>query len=253
MTTIEEKAKRYGEALSKAKQVYKTPYTAHWDVMKELIEHLFPELAESEDERIRKELIEYIKDHQSSFISAPDCRDKYEEEENNKYNSWIAWLEKQVEKTEPIEDFDTEFERQISHLIASAINREHEYNKGYVKWAAQSLIEYAKREIEKQVGQKKDRVGCEATKEWGEDDDSRLKEVLYYIEYINRTNATFQQRDLTHLISWLKSLRPQSQWKPSDDEMEALAGALSLANNCGEESAFDLRTLYEQLKKLRGE
>ena len=56
---------------------------------------IFPELAESEDERIRKELIEHVKDQQSSFISAPDCRDKYEEEENNKYNSWIAWLEKQ--------------------------------------------------------------------------------------------------------------------------------------------------------------
>lgn len=117
---------------------------------KEKLKDIFPELAESEDERIRKELIEYIKDQQSSFISAPDCRDKYEEEENNKYNSWIAWLERQGEKIEPIEDFDTEFEIQISHLVASAINREHEYNKGYVKWAAQSLIEYAKREIEKQ-------------------------------------------------------------------------------------------------------
>lgn len=51
----------------------------------------------SEDDRIRKEIIEHIKDQQSSFISAPDCRDKYEEEENNKYNSWIAWLKKQGE------------------------------------------------------------------------------------------------------------------------------------------------------------
>lgn len=55
---------------------------------------------ESEDKRIRKELIEYVKDQQSSFISAPDCRDKYEEEENNKYNSWLAWLEKQDESDE---------------------------------------------------------------------------------------------------------------------------------------------------------
>lgn len=52
-------------------------------------------MPENEDERIRKELIEHVKDQQSSFISSPDCRDKYEEEENQKYNSWIAWLEKQ--------------------------------------------------------------------------------------------------------------------------------------------------------------
>ncbi len=45
----------------------------------------------------------------------------------------------------------------------------------------------------------------------------------------------------------------QNTWKPSDEQMEALANALSLAKNCGEESAFDLRTLYEQLKKLREE
>lgn len=53
--------KKYKEAFERAKQVYKTPYTAHWDVMKELIEHLFPELKESEDERIRKALIDGFK------------------------------------------------------------------------------------------------------------------------------------------------------------------------------------------------
>lgn len=42
--------------------------------------------------------------------------------------------------------------------------------------------------------------------------------------------------------------------KESDDEqMKALTNALSLAKNCGEESAFDLRTLHEQLKKLSEE
>ena len=45
-----------------------------------------------------------------------------------------------------------------------------------------------------------------------------------------------------------------AQGKISEGEkgkMKALAYALSLAKNCGEENAFDLRTLYEQLKKLR--
>ena len=75
------------------------------DVTRVAIESLFPELKESEDERIRKELIEYIKDQQSSFISAPDCRDKYEEEENNKYNSWITWLEKRGEQKSAEESY----------------------------------------------------------------------------------------------------------------------------------------------------
>ena len=75
------------------------------------IETLHPELVESEDERIRKELIEHIKDQQSSFISAPDCRDKYEEEENNKYNSWIAWLKKQGEQ-KPVDKVEPKFKKE---------------------------------------------------------------------------------------------------------------------------------------------
>lgn len=84
--------KKYKEALEKARQLCAYPTTKPF--ISDL-QDLFPELAESEDERIRKELIEHVKDQQSTFISAPDCRDKYEEEENNKYNAWIAWLEKQ--------------------------------------------------------------------------------------------------------------------------------------------------------------
>ena len=56
-----------------------------------------------------------------------------------------------------------------------------------------------------------------------------------------------------YTTDWLKSVKDRYNWKPSDEQMKALANALSLAKNCGEESAFDLRTLYEQLKKLREE
>ena len=49
-----------------------------------------------------------------------------------------------------------------------------------------------------------------------------------------------------------KNIGFKNTWKPSEEQMNALAEALSLAKNCGEESAFDLRVLYEQLKKLKG-
>jgi len=92
--------KKYKEALSKAKQVYKTPYTAHWDVMKELIEHLFPELKESQDERIRKWLIRDIKQ------SLGD--DVYNDESIHSAKEALAWLEKQGEK-EPIDKVEPKF------------------------------------------------------------------------------------------------------------------------------------------------
>ena len=136
--SIEEKAKRYDEAIKKARNIVNSINVGL--IGKNSFEAVFPELKESEDERIRKALIQFflksaVDDESTNGIPDKDILD---------------WLEKQGDKVEPIEGFDTEFEKQVSHLIASAINKEHEYNKGYVKWAAQSLIEYAKREIEKQ-------------------------------------------------------------------------------------------------------
>ena len=86
---------------------------ADGQISQEVAEKYFPELRDK-NERIRKELIEYVKDQQSSFISAPDCRDKYEEEENNKYNSWIAWLEEQGKPT---------YNKELSELLHKVICR----------------------------------------------------------------------------------------------------------------------------------
>ena len=84
--TIEQKAQSYDEAIERAKQVCKTPYTAHWDVMKELIEHLFPELKEDEDDKIRKEIVSAINIYCSEYLSGTKIR-----------NDMLAWLEKQGE------------------------------------------------------------------------------------------------------------------------------------------------------------
>ena len=90
--SVEEKAQRYDEAIERAKQVYKTPYTAHWDVMKELIEQLFPELKESEDEGIRKMLIYQMERWHEAALennAVQDIKDSADA---------ITWLEKQGEK-----------------------------------------------------------------------------------------------------------------------------------------------------------
>jgi uncharacterized protein YbgA (DUF1722 family) len=188
--SIEEKARRYDKALARARNIVNSINVGL--IGKDSFEAVFPELAESEDEKIRKDLIIYLR----SVLSNKKYGDKFIE-------SWIAWLEnaqyaidhakregfqlgykagieKQDKKTEPIEDFVSEFEKQVSHLIASAINREHEYNKGYVKWAAQSLIEYAKREIEKQGEQK--------PVEWYREDEQNLNACLGYLpdEFLRR-------------------------------------------------------------------
>jgi hypothetical protein len=67
------------------------------------------------------------------------------------------------------------------------------------------------------------------------------------------TNEMYDIVDIEKAFKAGAEWADKTAWKPSDKQMEALANALSLAKNCGIESAFDLRTLYEQLKKLKGE
>lgn len=78
--------KKYKEALGWMKSVYPTMTGA----VKEDAEHYFPELKESEDERIRKGIIrnlEYLMDRAEGFVK-------------NELKERIAWLKKQGEHTE---------------------------------------------------------------------------------------------------------------------------------------------------------
>lgn len=83
----EEKAKAYDEALERAKQGIKD--CGDNEGRKKMIYNIFPELAESEDERIRKAMIQYFQrfpyeNLKEAGITAKDA---------------IAWLEKQGQKT----------------------------------------------------------------------------------------------------------------------------------------------------------
>lgn len=88
MKTIEEKAKAYDEAVKKVKDYYEGKTKMYSDVNKTL-NLLFPELAESEDERIRKAIL-------TGLI---DCRDAPDLGWSNfggvNIDECIAWLEKQ--------------------------------------------------------------------------------------------------------------------------------------------------------------
>ncbi len=75
MKTIEQKAKAYDEALERAKQLYVDGMP---QISRNTTEYIFPELKESEDERIRGAIIDHLKD--------------------NNLTEWAAWLENQGEQ-----------------------------------------------------------------------------------------------------------------------------------------------------------
>lgn len=82
--TIEEKAKAYDEALERAKAI-----NDEKDVDVEsgttICEYIFPELKESEDEKIKKEIISIL-------------RNTYWTSNRNRFNELVAWFEKQDEQ-----------------------------------------------------------------------------------------------------------------------------------------------------------
>lgn len=77
--------KAYKEALERAKKELQTCGSTDCDAARQIF-RLFPELAESEDEKIRKEIIAYL-----------DVQDAISDRQDHDFKNWIAWLEKQGE------------------------------------------------------------------------------------------------------------------------------------------------------------
>ena len=174
-----------------------------------------PELKESENDDIKLTIIQFI-EYAYSY-GCPDILSK------DKAKTWIAWLEKQGEQStdEMIEALRTEYE----------------------KGRADAITE----------------MQGEQNPAWNEEDKKKLNRIYTLLadaadeHAFSTTCRLIGDKECVELQDFIKSLTTQSQWKPSEEQMQALAEALSLAKNCGEESAFDLRTLHEQLKKLKGE
>lgn len=78
--SVEQKARRYDEALAMAKECI--TYIPDEAVNKYML-NMFPELKESDGERIRKQIISFLKEFEHDHYRSLD------------FSSWIAWLEKQ--------------------------------------------------------------------------------------------------------------------------------------------------------------
>ena len=226
--------KAYKEALERAKQIEDNPYTAHWDVMKETVEYVFPELRESENERIRKDIVEAVELH----------KDFTQGRKEHIY----AWLKKQGEHAN--------FRNKIQ--IGDKVTR----NEDGVLVNLSQLNRVAKKD-EKQGEQPKKHDVCDncdqqdscvspcpmklvekhsEQKSWSEEDETNFRRTEYAV-------MKFFGGDCS-LVSWLrKSLKDRFTWKPSDEQMNALDDVIS-----SRYIKYDvLSELWKDLKKLREE
>lgn len=94
---------KYKEALEKARQFSEHPLQ---EDSSSIVEYIFPELKETEDEKIRKAVIEMI--HDTPNI---ECEENY----NVRKEDALAWLEKQGEQ-KPVE-WNERDERVLTEII----------------------------------------------------------------------------------------------------------------------------------------
>jgi hypothetical protein len=203
--SIEQKAQRYDEAIERAKNTIEVNKTIP-DIV-ECVESLFPELAELEDEKTIKELLQIAKESEDSFymVMTPNKRERI-----------IAWLEKQERK-------------HADSYCQENCKGFQETGKCFADGECK-----AKREAEQKTA-------------WSEEDKQMLQNILECLRHGWRKLPT----DILKYENWLKSLRPKSQWKPSEEQLKSLKEVIDVGHFTSYPNALEI--LYEQLKKLREE
>ena len=251
------------ETFERAKMLYET---ANAD-QKYVLESLFPELAESEDEKIRKGLIQYFNDFNLDTFAGLDPK------------KILAWLEKMKVhlkfcKTIQIGDIVTRNEGGVlvnmSQLdrIAKKCKKQGEQKVNYttlVETGNDGINALVTRELPTNGGDEQEQDvnilinpseyindmggnGCylkntTQTSTWSEEDETNLEGIIDEVEANKSWAPGSDKITYDRYISWLKSLRPRKQWKPSEEQMDALETAVSSLQSS------TLEMLYQDLKR----
>ena len=230
--SIEQKAKRYDEAKYIMKEYLESGNAGV--IAENTIKKAFPELKESEDERIRKELLQIAKESEDSFymVMTPDKR-----------KHLIAWLEKQGNankeywrgyregKQEILYKYaELEKQEQNPQITTSTEAKEALYDKpDNHTYSFEDMYEASKQCYDSKYN--KDEYCHEQSFKWGfqegaewrewkpaawsEEDDYNLQCCIAKVQNDIDNGRIGRNREL---LTWLKSLRPQNS-SITDEEL----------------------------------
>ena len=225
---IEEKAKAYDKALAVARDFYNsTEYAKSHAEVKATYEAIFPVLAESKNERIKKSLIAIITDFESLYLQENYSLSKEEA---------LNWLEKQGEQ-KPADKVEHKFnvgdEIKTANEEPLTITKIDE--KGY--WSEDLFICGFDEECCWDLVEQK-------PAEWSEEDEERYESCLQKLDTGN------PEQPETINSKWFKEhVYSQNTWRPSAKQIYSLDRVLCFYGK--DTAVYDsVKELLEQLKKL---
>ena len=219
MKTVKEKAKAYDKALESAIIAYKDE-DRH---LKATLERIFPELKESEDEKIRKEMIFYFTEE------IPQCSIQ---EHSDKMREFISWLKRQEVERTKLElkagssyfCYKSRWERADSETFKKGLiymcNKDGVLDNFVIKNPEQHFIEIKDERITwienlnvadndillKDVDwlkSLKDRVLPQPKQGWSKEDEKMLADACIMLDWYQGNNWWKAQ----HIKNWFKSLK----------------------------------------------
>lgn len=229
MKTIEEKAKAYDEIIERANTML-----AAGEVMygkennaRQLITDIIPELAESEDERIRKAL---VKQFGGCIKNDEFCHTGFT------YAEITAWLEK---KKEQKPEFIS-----ISEMVSKYRNTdEYDGDGNYKGKPVNCMI----RAYEQGIRDTLSKVKEQKPAEWSEEDETqRINTIIFLQTPVLR--KVYQQSQVDKAVEWLRNLRPS--WKPTAEQIGMVT---RVCNGLHLQNSFDaegMDVLLKQLEKI---
>lgn len=193
---------KYEDALERAKAFIKRG--GEYD--RQVMESIFPELKESEDEKIRKELLALVR---MNVLPEATCLVRGGSVTKSQAE---AYLERQKEQ-KPVHTAKEAWKKMRRSILEQACGNCHEPNYTDASTKMFSLCDID--EIFDEIGDST--VGSQSA-EWSEEDEKHLNWV---IEHFRQGGSLYD-----NLIYWLtqlpKRFNLQSHWKPSEEQINAL-------------------------------
>ena len=187
--------KKYNEALKRAKAAI--DIAADKDLVKGVATTIFPELRESEDERVIRTLYYLVRDH--DWVNGATKGEA------------LAWLEKQKERK------PAGWSEEDNKMLAGTLNSLKRYQLSMPNYQVELQMRWLKslRPVKQ---------------EWSKKDEDKLYQVMGTL----LADKAVALRDAPHckalheaydeMLAWLKSLRPS--WKPSEEDERILKGII---------------------------